>query len=116
MMSAFGAVQHPDYGHKIETFLFHGSDEQNMGNIHSEGLKSTMPAAHGTMLGRGVYGAPDPRKSKQYCKGSHGNFMIVCRFALEKAKFKTNTIYDEFCVPDEAMCVPLWQVKVEPDI
>lgn len=101
------------FGQDCDLFLFHGSASGNMGNIHSEGLKSSMPAAHGTMLGNGVYGAPDPRKSRQYCGGSHGNFMIVCRFAVPKAFFKKNSWYDEFCVPDEAMCVPLWQIKVE---
>ena len=105
---------HPSpFGQFCDTFLFHGSSSGNMGNISSEGLRSTMPAAHGTMLGNGVYGAPDPRKSWQYCGGTLGNFMIVCRFAAPQAFFKKNLIYDEFCVPNEAMCVPLWQVKVE---
>jgi hypothetical protein len=101
------------FGQDCDLFLFHGSASGNMGNIHSEGLKGTMPAAHGTMLGNGVYGAPDPRKSWLYCGGQHGNFMIVCRFAVPKAFFKTNRFYKEFCVPEEAMCVPLWQIKVE---
>ena len=71
------------------------------------------------MLGRGLYGAPDPRKSLQYCKDSaHGKFMFVCRFNLSAAKragpdtAHRNSIFDEFCVYDERHVVVLWMLKL----
>ena len=71
-----------------ETFLFHGSPEELNPNIQAEGLKMSFAGtSHGTMLGHGIYGAPDPRKSLQYCKDStHGKFMFVCRYNLSQAK------------------------------
>ena len=82
---------------------------------------STVPCAAGVVERRSSEEMlpdelPWKRKVSQICPkcdGCDGNFMIVCRFAVPKAFFKKNTIYDEFCVPNEAMCVPLWQVKVE---
>ena len=44
----------------------------------ADGLK--MGYAANGMLGKGLYGAPDPRKSEQFCKNSaNGKFMFVCR-------------------------------------
>ena len=73
-------------------------------------------AANG-MLGRGLYGAPDPRKSYNYCK-SQNKFMFICRFNLSGAKHAgpstqhPNTVYDEFCVYDERHVVVLWMLKL----
>ena len=71
------------------------------------------------MLGRGLYGAPDPRKSLQYCKNSeNGKFMFVCRFNLREAKHAgpttqhRNSIFDEFCIFDERHVVVLWMIKL----
>ena len=72
------------------------------------------------MLGKGLYGAPDPRKSLGYCgKGcTNGSFMFVCRFNLAGAAFAglitphPNTTFDEFCVFDEARVVVLWMLKL----
>ena len=76
-------------------------------------------AAQG-MLGRGIYGAPDPRKSLQYCRNSkHGNFMFVCRFNMSCAKHAgpstphRNSQFDEFCVYDDNHLVVLWMLKLE---
>ena len=70
------------------------------------------------MLGQGLYGAPDPRKSLNYVKGTTGKFMFVCRFNLAAAKHagpKTshrNSTFDEFCVYDERHVVVLWMIKL----
>ena len=75
-------------------------------------------AAQG-MLGCGLYGAPDPRKSKSYCGNSrHGSFMFLCRFNLSGARHAgpatphQNSVFDEFCVYDERHVVVLWMLKV----
>ena len=71
------------------------------------------------MLGNGIYGAPDPRKSLQYCTNpQHGTFMFVCRFNLIAAKRAgpgtqhRNSVYDEFCVFDDRHVVVLWMLKL----
>lgn len=71
------------------------------------------------MLGRGLYGAPDPRKSEQFCKNSaNGKFMFVCRFNLKHAKYAgpstehKNTLYEEFCIYDDKQVVVLWMIKL----
>ena len=75
-------------------------------------------AANG-MLGHGLYGAPDPRKSQNYCKNSaNGNFMFVCRYNLSNAEHAgpdthhRNKIFHEFAVKDERRVVVLWMIKV----
>ena len=72
------------------------------------------------MLGAGLYGAPDPRKSLQYCKSSpNGKFMFVCRFNLGTATragpdtHHRNSVFDEFCIYEEAHVVALWMIKLE---
>jgi len=99
---------------QCDTFLFHGAADRFMPNIQSEGLKMQYAGqAHGIMLGKGVYGAPDPRKSMQYCSGQFGNFMLVCRFVLKaNAQYCVNTYYDEFCIFDDHEVVVLWMIKV----
>ena len=105
------------YNKSGETFLFHGSPEQLNPNIQAEGLKMSFAGtSHGTMLGNGIYGAPDPRKSLQYCANpQHGMFMFVCRFNLLKRvdKYAQNNVFDEYCIFDDRRVVVLWMIKVE---
>ena len=91
-------------------------------NIQAEGL-SIRYAAQG-MLGRGLYGAPDPRKSLQYCisrgngQGQQGHFMFICRFNLAGAQSAgtstphRNSLYDEHCVFQDEQVVVLWMLKL----
>ena len=102
---------------KADSYLFHGCSQTSATNIQADGLRIGF-AANG-MLGRGLYGAPDPRKSLQYCKNSeNGKFMFVCRFNLSAAKRAgpdtnhRNTIFDEFCVYDDRHVVVLWMLKL----
>ena len=70
---------------KGDALLFHGCSQEAATNIQTEGLQLRF-AAHG-MLGQGLYGAPDPNKSRDYCKGgANGNFMFICRFNLSDAR------------------------------
>ena len=104
--------------HRVaDSFLFHGCPQPVAANIQADGLKMSFAASG--MLGRGLYGAPDPRKSLQYCKDStHGKFMFVCRYNLSHAKRAgpdtqhRNTIFDEFSVYDERHVVVLWMIKL----
>ena len=66
------------------------------------------------MLGKGIYGAPDPRKSVTYCGPSTiGRFLFVCRFNLAEAKHgKFDGTYHEYCTFDESKLVVLWMVKL----
>jgi len=100
-----------------DTFLFHGCPQEAATNIQSDGLK--MGYAANGMLGKGLYGAPDPRKSEQFCKNSaNGKFMFVCRFNMKHAQHAgpetkhRNTIFDEFCIYDERQVVVLWMLKL----
>lgn len=92
-----------------------------MPNIQATGLQTRF-AADG-MLGNGVYGAPDPRKSKHYCGKKKdtlaGQFIFLCRYNLSEgakhagpATKHKNTMYDEFCVFDDRYMVPLWMIKL----
>ena len=73
---------------------------------------------NGQMLGKGIYGAPDPRKSFCYCK-SKDKFMFICGFNLSKATYAgpstnhKNSVFDEFCVFDERHVVVLWMLKLK---
>lgn len=65
-------------------------------------------------------GAPDPRKSLQYVRGSHGQFMFICRFSLKRgtlhagpATSHRNSHFDEFCIFDERNVVVLWMLKLK---
>ena len=105
---------------KVDTLLFHGTSEATVANIQATGRPSMGFAAQG-MLGRGIYGALDPRKSLQYCRNSqHGNFMFICRFNLSCAKHAgpstphRNSQFDEFCVYDDSHVVVLWMLKLTP--
>lgn len=103
--------------HQGDSFLFHGCPQQAATNVQADGLQMTF--ASPGMLGKGLYGAPDPRKSLQFCKNSQdGRFMFVCRFNLRHAKragpntHHRNTIFDEFCVYDDRHVVVLWMIKL----
>jgi hypothetical protein len=105
-----------------DSFLFHGCPENSAPNIQAEGLK--MHYASAGMLGRGLYGAPDPRKSETYCSSTggsvstNGKFMFVCRFNLSGAKqagpstSHQNRIFSEYCVYDDRHVVVLWMLKL----
>ena len=122
-LHAFASAQRSDINalkaskSKSDSYLFHGCAQASATNIQADGLRMGF-AANG-MLGRGLYGAPDPRKSLQYCKNSeNGKFMFVCRFNLSAAKRAgpdtnhRNSIFDEFCVYDERHVVVLWMLKL----
>jgi len=98
-----------------DTLLLHGCSQEAATNVMATGLLLSF-AAHG-MLGRGLYGAPDPRKSVQCCKSAN-KFMFICRYNLAGAQHAgpstqhRNTLFDEFCVYREAQVVVLWAVKL----
>ena len=108
--------------HVHDTFLFHGTKAQFFANIEAEGL--SLHHAQNGMLGRGVYGAPDPRKSMQYMDDRtaqglrRGPFMFLCRFNLRGAQHAgpsthhRNSVYDEFCVYSDVQVVVLWAMKL----
>ena len=104
-----------------DTVLFHGTNEASVANIQATGRPSMEFSAKG-MLGKGIYGAPDPRKSVNYCKTNrNGRFMFICRFNLSQAQHAgphtqhRNTLFDEFCVYDDNHVVVLWVLKLIPD-
>lgn len=105
-------------GRSCDTLLYHGCGQEAATNIMAEGLKLTY--AQSGMLGRGLYAAPDPRKSFNYCRhGSAGKFMFICRVNLARAQHAgpatthRNTHFQEFCVYDESEIVVLWCLKVQ---
>jgi len=100
-----------------DTLLFHGLPQEAATNVQATGLLLSY-AANG-MLGRGLYGAPDPRKSLQYCRSAN-KFMFICRYNLASPARHAgpgmqhrNSIFDEFCVYDEQRVVILWMLKLE---
>ena len=102
---------------KGDTLLFHGLPQEAATNVQATGLLLGF-AANG-MLGRGLYGAPDPRKSLQYCRSAN-KFMFICRYNLASpaqhagpSTQHRNSIFDEFCVYDERRVVVLWMLKLE---
>ena len=106
-----------DFTEPGDTLLFHGCSQEAATNVMATGLLLNF-AAQG-MLGKGLYGAPDPRKSQQYCKSAN-KFMFVCRYTYSLAGAQhagpstqhRNTLFDEFCVYREAQVVVLWAVKL----
>lgn len=104
-----------------DTFLFHGSPASAVANITLEGLSKKF-AGNG-MLGRGIYGAPDPRKSMHYTDKVRNNFggvfMMICRFNLDGAEHAgphtphKNSTFEEFMVHDDRRVVVLWTLKVK---
>eukprot|EP00962_Isochrysis_galbana_P044276 scaffold17122_cov113-Isochrysis_galbana.AAC.2 len=104
-----------------DTLLFHGCKPEAATNIQADGLLLRYARQTG-MLGPGLYGAPDPRKSWQYCAGTREGFVFVCRFNLaHPAKHAgpqtphRNSMYDEYCVFDEDRVVVLWILKMARD-
>lgn len=105
-------------GAACDTLLFHGCSQEAATNIQAAGLKLAFAASG--MLGKGLYGAPDPRKSVGYCKAvTQGRFMFICRFNLSHSQHAgpstahRNHIFDEFCIYDEAQVVVLWMIKLQ---
>ena len=100
-----------------DTILFHGCPDSVAANIQATGL--LLRFASRGMLGQGLYGAPDPRKSLKYCQGND-KFMFICRFNLSNAQHAgpntphRNSVFDEFCVYDERHVVILWMIKLAP--
>ena len=101
-----------------DTLLFHGCKQESVANIQATGL--LLDRAADGMLGAGLYGAPDPRKSFNYCGRSEDKFMFICRFRLDAiAKHAgpstqhRNTVFDEFCVYNERHVAVLWMLKVK---
>ena len=78
-----------------------------------EGL--SMRSANDGMLGRGIYGAPDPRKSALCGQQRNGTFFLVCRFNLSGAEYAVNTVFDEYCVFEDSDVAVLWLLKVEDE-
>jgi len=118
-VTAGGVQADPLDAHRqgVDAFLFHGCPQVAAPNIEAEGLRLSF-AAHG-MLGRGLYGAPDPRKSKGYAHDNqNGTFMFICRFNLSTAKHAgpqtkhRNDVFDEFCIFDDKQVVVLWMLKL----
>jgi len=118
----------PAYARHGDTILFHGTSEASVANIQAHGRPSLRFAAHG-MLGQGIYGAPDPRKSFQFCRprsklpcclapAGQGKFMFICRFNLAAAQragpstAHKNSIFDEFAVYRDEHVVVLWMLEV----
>ena len=104
---------------KGDTLLFHGTSDKAVANIQACG-RPTLEFASNGMLGSGIYGAPDPRKSLQYTKNSqHGSFMFLCRFNMSGAKHAgpgtghRNTVFDEFCIYNNDHVVVLWMLNVK---
>ena len=83
------------------------------------------------MLGKGLYGAPDPRKSLQFCR-SQDKFMFICRFNLSGAQHagpSTREMLREvlrhghaptapvpsviYCLPRVARCLPRLPLVVD---
>ena len=65
-----------------DTLLFHGCRNASGPNIQADGL--LLKYASGGLLGSGLYGAPDPRKSANYGeRSSEEKFMFICRFRLD---------------------------------
>ena len=102
------------HSRRDDTLLFHGCPDAVAANIQADGLLLSH-AGHG-MLGCGLYGAPDPRKSLHYCHGR--KFMFICRFNLSSAQHAgpntrhRNSVFDEFCVYDEQHVVVMWMLKL----
>lgn len=106
---------------RADTLVFHGCPQVAATNIQAQGL--TLEFAANGMLGKGLYGAPDPRKSVGYCHkpnadNPNGDFMFICRFNLSGAShagpstLHRNSVFDEFCVFDEKHVVVLWMLKL----
>ncbi len=104
-----------------DTFLFHGTPQIAVGNIALGGLDKRFAKATG-MLGAGIYGAPDPRKSAHYAKNADGGqdeykFMFICRFNMRNATHAgpgtghRNTMFHEYMVPENSDVVVLWMLK-----
>ena len=105
---------------KCDTLLFHGTSEEAVPSIQADG-RPLMKYSKSGMLGKGIYGAPDPRKSAQFCQhAKNGKFMFICRYNLSNAMHAgpstshKNPVFDEFCVYKDNKVVLLWILKLKP--
>ena len=96
--------------------LFHGTKVAMIDAItfQTEQTGFKMPA-HAGMLGVGIYFAPDPAKSLQYCDAD--KLLFQCDVWIDqsdgpkKAKYAQNAIYDEWCVYDTNAGNPKYIIK-----
>ena len=97
-----------------DTLLFHGCSPEAAANVQAEGL--LLKFASAGLLGTGLYGAPDPRKSATYASSiDGGKFLFVCRFNLAGAKhgqFSGSHKFHEYLTTEEAKVVVLWMIKI----
>lgn len=110
-------IQTARQNRRSDTLLFHGCSPEAAPNIQSTGLlvpgTGGVSVAHGSMMGNGIYGAPDPRKSMQYVGNGRNKFLFICRFNLSRHRYTQNKTFDEFCVFDQRHVVVLWMLKIE---
>lgn len=59
------------------------------------------------MLGGGIYFAPNPQKSTQYC--DKFKKMLLCKVNLEESKYAQNEIFEEYCIYDIKKVLP-WYI------
>ena len=130
------AFKHKVGENGVSTLMFHGCPGSAAENIDLTGFR--MDFFHRGMLGtnasagKGLYGAPDPRKSMVYAlkgdpldqKTPDERIMYVCRFYLSGEGGKearhagpgtgnNNHIFHEMCVFDNTHVVPIWKLKVK---
>ena len=94
--------------------MYAGYIEPRLAPIHASFFDSK-PQTHSYHASASATdGAPDPRKSLQYCDGKNGYFMFICRFHLAKGhRYAQNKTFDEYCVYNEKHVVALWMLKVD---
>ena len=100
----------------------------NRGFIPRSELPNSVKAnTNGSMLGDGIYAAPDPRKAWQYTDGfkidnkdayderlNSGSLMFVCRFKPNtSAKTRQNKVYREYMVSNRHDICVLWMLLVK---
>ncbi len=69
--------------------LYHGTREANYQHILSQGLIITPVATNGSRLGRGIYFADNPNKSKNYSGGS--SYMFIADVATGNKKVESGS-------------------------
>ena len=117
------------YDNSADTLLFHGTESTSVSPISTSGLliQGDFAGRNGAMLGRAIYGAPNPCKSKHYVNAHQRNpinvddlFMLVCLFNLTGSRragpdtSALNSVYDEYAIFDQNKCLVLWIIKVLP--
>ena len=59
------------------------------------------------MLGVGVYFAPDPNKSMQYCRDGKKT-MLLNQVNIDESKYHQNKIFDEYMIKDPNKALPIY--------